>query len=195
MPLRQIKHFNLRHIICGTWCSGTAYVSRVLTAAGYPCTHERFFFNREAKVWETFDNDPSAESALADSSFTWMDYGEYAPASELPIVLLLRNPVDIINSVVAFELRSGRTVDIEKRIEWMVNLYSKIKKTGRVKYVARVEHDMPVLCNYFGVKFPVKEAIDRNKHNHGRINMHATDLDGFPSFQKLRSMSEPFYAL
>lgn len=94
--LRGLFTTRLRLVITGTGRSGTGYISELLRASGVPCGHEQVFtcVGRERRPF-----------LLADAS--WM------AAAELPIrwpvLHQVRNPLDVINSLVGIRFFSDRT--------------------------------------------------------------------------------------
>ena len=78
----------MKAIITGTGRCGTGYMAKVFTESGVKCGHEMCFrtsgySNRGG--WE------------ADSS--WMAIGSL-PWDEVPVILVYRNPTDVVNSLV-----------------------------------------------------------------------------------------------
>lgn len=76
-----------RFVVTGSGRCGTWWTSRLLTAAGLPCGHEKVFNHRGAGVWPP--------GAVADSS--WMATPHLA-GLDLPVLLLVRHPLRVVAS-------------------------------------------------------------------------------------------------
>lgn len=77
-------------LITGTGRCGTGFMSRVLTEAGYPCSHEGVYT----------PHGPTPFNPPAESS--WMA-APYLHAAHVPIVLIFRNPADVVRSMLGIK--------------------------------------------------------------------------------------------
>ena len=89
MPLRYMDF-----VVTGTPRSGTSYMSSLLNALGYDCSHERCF-----DPWHiTFAEERPDDRLWGDSSWLAVPYlGDLPDATK--IVHVVRDPVDAINSI------------------------------------------------------------------------------------------------
>jgi hypothetical protein len=109
------KAFMLKFIVAGTGRSGTVYAARVLTDLGIPCGHESIFnYEDEEIVIKRFlgllpptISECSAnygwvrlDSIVADSSYMVVPYLNRQGVKEVPIIHIVRNPLQVVSSFV-----------------------------------------------------------------------------------------------
>lgn len=115
---------NLKFLVTGTGRCGTVYLAKFLTSIGVPCCHEGVFnydsedvvkrienskirnlskcsmdmamlqHNQEPNLWV----DP--KKTVADSSYLAVPYLNYPLMKNIPIIHVVRNPIDVISSFV-----------------------------------------------------------------------------------------------
>lgn len=87
---------SLRYLVAGTGRSGTAFISRALTLAGGRCGHESVLNHDRAGSRRRLRTNP--EDLLGDSSLAAFAYLLEPELAEVPVLHLLRNPVDVVAS-------------------------------------------------------------------------------------------------
>jgi hypothetical protein len=114
---------NLKLIVTGTGRCGTVFLSKFLTSIGVPCCHEGVFnTDPEEKIIERIND--SSKRTLSDCSLTssffdqdkkeWLDvlgsvadssymaapYLNHSLVRDIPLIHVIRNPIDVISSFI-----------------------------------------------------------------------------------------------
>lgn len=88
----------LSFVVTGCSRSGTGYTAQLLSAAGFPCGHERVFeIDRVAELEQPEASFASRRGFVGDSSFLAAPYLERLPAGTV-VLHQLRDPIDVIRS-------------------------------------------------------------------------------------------------
>lgn len=191
-PLTDVK---LKYLVSGNPAGGTHFISKFLTKCGLLCGHEQIAYGSEEGQIGTFDlrppNGPPAEELIADSSYTHTKYANFGILKTLPIIIVLRNPVAIVNSLIWMEIAHNHVVNVSDVIEGVAQRYAALEDTGRVIYRCRIEEpdDLEGLCAHLNLTFRSPDKLERNRHNLGRINISRRDFNYVPNHKLLDEMA------
>lgn len=188
---------SLRYIFCGNPCGGTSFTANYLSHCGLLSGHEMFDFVRSTQTWKVgpsgmilVNNVPLFEVAACESSYTAIEWIDIEPMSKLPLIMIVRNPIDILKSKIINTITSGATVNIDAIIRRIVERYKKIEARAVFKF--RVEHDLRALCSFLNINYQEPILIDTKRHNHGRINLSWHDIENYANYSLMREFADSY---
>lgn len=187
--MRPVTDINLRYLIAGNPCGGTSFIASFLTNSGYPTGHENFC--PAVDGWRTSDkNEVKAEEALAESNYTIRDWRHKEPMDNISVILIVRNPFNVLNSQIADRIKKGKVVDISALMEEIVKRYTDIEEFAI--FTVRVEHDLKKLCGFLGVTPTTKDCFSRH-HNENRINLASEYLKNYSYYNEFKRFHDKYY--
>lgn len=178
----------LQYLIGGNPAGATSFTASYLNAAGYKATHEGIFHNNGRL---TYSNN---YDSLAEVNYTVCDWMHMEPVNELPVILIMRNPMDILNSLVSRGFRLGKQVDANTVMIDIVTRYEKYLNSHRVVMLCRVERDLRLLCDYLGIKaLDNTDNLFSKHHNHDVIKLREIELIKYPFYQEFKKFTITHY--
>ena len=182
---------NLTHIFCGNYGGGTSFTANYLTYCGFPCCHEMLHYNPVTSIWNyvpngmiEYDGIPLYKIAKGESNYTAMEYCNYEPISKLPIVLIYRNPISVLNSHLCIQINHGEIFDVNSAMENLIQRYQKIQNHTRVELKIRIEDQLEILCDYLGIQYKKPVDINSKKHVRGRTKFEHKDFIKYKNYSK-----------
>lgn len=178
----------LQYLIGGNPAGATSFTASYLNAAGYKATHEGIFHNNGRL---TYSNN---YDSLAEVNYTVCDWMHMEPVNELPVILIMRNPMDILNSLVSREFRLGKQVDPNTVMMDIVTRYEKYLNSERLIAVIRIEKDLPLLCDILGIyTLSNTDNLFSKHHNHKVIKLREVELIKYPFYRLFKTFTDTYY--
>ena len=176
--LREIKSNSLKYLIGGNPCGGTSYVASFLSNNGYPCGHE-FILPTHDGGWQTTvpkNAKLKTEYIWADVNYTISEWCHKPPMNKVPIIMITRNPIDILSSRIAQCITKGEDISPNDLMDSIVDRYQTLQNTDRVVLTVRIEDELALLCDFLNVPYNRPFALFTKKHNKGRISISWDDI-------------------
>lgn len=179
----------LKYLIGGCPAGATSYTASYLSKAGYKASHEGIFHKNGELVY-----DPNYNS-LAEVNYTVCDWMHLEPVKHLPVILIMRNPFHVLNSLISRESRLGKEVNPSEIMFSVIQRYEKYFYSGRVVQVFTIEHDIESLCEFLGIQ-PLSDTSDlfSKHHNHNVINLREQELIKYSNYQSFKIFTDAYYA-
>ena len=121
--LKQIKY-----IFVGNRAGGTSFVANYLTSCGFLCGHEMLDFDFVKWDWHVgesglvwVDGKRLFEVAVGESSYIADRWYQIPPFTSVPVILIIRNPVDVVESLMAEAINHGEIIDVNALIDEVVS--------------------------------------------------------------------------
>lgn len=175
---REVDVSGLKYLIGANPCSGTRWLSHYLTACGAKCGHEQIFWRdgRFCSIHGTENQGFEPEEQLLECGHTVVDLCDKPGVHDKPIILFMRHPIKIINSLVAHWLMSGSCFKLDSLIQSVVYRFETLVATQRIGFICKIEEDVPALLDYLGLRAVPDKNFPRNHHNEGRLALSRDDI-------------------
>lgn len=190
---------NLKYIFCGNSGGGTSFVANYLSSCGFLCGHEMFGFNISENSWYTgpsgnvlVDGTPISEIALGESSYIASEWYNYKPMDILPVIMIIRNPLHVLNSSIIQSVYHGETIDINSNISVILKKYQLVENNPRTVFKFRIEYDLEQLCNFLQIEYKTPVGTKTKTHNNGRINLQMKDIVCYQNYALLKDFFERY---
>lgn len=188
---------NLKYIITGCPCSGTGYIAKSLHELGLKAGHEIYDYKREENEWVPRVGDSwgiPTDQVEIDVSYAhshWLD------VSTCPVIHLVRDPLKVINSFMAIQMRHPKRKTIDEMANELYRYNSLVEKCDRVFYLHHVEwpvmglvDELQMGSRCIGIDSVVPKNY--NSHNKGRCNFSWEDLSKHPWTHELREQYKTY---
>lgn len=149
LPLTADVPMSLRYLIGGNPKGGTHFVARYLTRCGFPTTHECLDW-RDGRMIRCFNQFTHAPDPIAECSYTVSEWCHRPGVDHLPIIMLIRNPIQILVSLWRSAYTKG-AINPNALMTQILEQWKRLEETGRVVFRCRIEHDMQKLCEFLGL--------------------------------------------
>lgn len=178
----------LKYLIGGNPAGATSFTASYLNAAGYKASHEGIY-HHDGRL--TYSND---YDCLAEVNYTVCDWMHMEPVNALPVMLIMRNPMDILNSLVSRGFRLGKPVNPDAIMRDIVDRYTKYLDSGRIMAVIRIEHDISLLCDILGIDvLPNTDNLFSKHHNHDVVKLRDIELSKYPFYKEFKFFTDKHY--
>lgn len=190
----------LKLIITGCPCSGTKYVCELLRDHSLDARHESLDYKKEEGVWW---KPGGGDDPVIEVSYVMNHWLEFDPIKNVPVILLVRHPVKVINSWLAKGLAHDGTANAEEKMERCIGFNERTLAAPGLTYVHKidVEPDSLLLKRVelvTGLKAEVPFSMiskETNAHNQGRLNLSYEDLCRVKNAQRFFRPYRMFYDL
>jgi hypothetical protein len=169
---------SLRYLIGGNPGGATHFTARYLTKCGFPTTHESFDWVG-GKMIRVFNQVTDVTNPVAECSYTVNEWFHRPGVEGLPVILIYRNPFDILNSQIAKKIQDGSPVDPDVMMSSIIERLESYEDSKRVVFRFRVEFDLESLCEFLQIKPVETHSIDRHTHANGRSFLSRSDVEGY----------------
>lgn len=191
---------SLKYLIGGNPAGATRFTACYLTYCGLLTSHEGFYVkdgellrnstgqigSKRLRLLQEYDY-PEAECSYTVGE--WMDNSQ---VSELPVICLLRHPVDTLNSLIRMDVAYGGQKPIASILSEMLSRWNKLLSHPRLWFVCCVEEDLPVLVSKLGLVQRDQVVIERYLHNEGRCRFSKGDFASLPGFSQMQLLMDRF---
>lgn len=183
----------LEYLIGGNPKGGTHFVANYLTKAGYPCGHESLAVEGTTRFFTDVRPDlPDFSTFKAVCSYTTGEHCNVPPADRVPLMCVLRNPFNVLNSLIMVAIMHREVVDIDSLMNQIIDRYEVLLTNPRLVLAFRVEHDMPRLCQFLDIK-PIDESgVGRASRNPGVIGLKWSHIGDFKSARRMMTFAETY---
>lgn len=182
----------ITHLFCGNPGGGTSFTANYLTQLGFPCGHEMLCYVESEGRWHVgpsgeadFGGGRLVDRALGESSYIAIDWCDREPFTQIPLVMISRNPVSVLNSHMGIAMRHGEALNVNGMIDAMVARYRRIFTHPRLAFKFKIESELPELCEYLNVRFQQPDGVSTKRHSHGRINLTYSDYSAYRRYDDL----------
>ncbi len=118
-------NFKLKYIFAGNPARGTSFTANYLTYCGFLCGHEMLNYIQSEKRWFVGPSGEISvngggrlvEQALGESSYIAPQWYDYSPLDKLPVIMIIRNPFKVLQSLIGKALSSGEAIDVDAKID------------------------------------------------------------------------------
>lgn len=175
---------NLKFLVTGCPCSGTGYVAKTLHERGVKVGHEAFEYVASEDRWGQLRSEwhgTPAEEMEVEVNHYLSPKLRFFSDSGLKVVHLVRDPLKVLNSRLAFRLQQLRVASGDMLAEriWLENESVSLSPLTVCRH--RVEDPIEELAEAMGVVLqpPAQETPeDYNAHNQGRCSFTWEDFKG-----------------
>lgn len=181
---------SIQYLIGGCPAGATSFTASYLSAAGYKTSHEKIYHSNGSLSYihdGTYD-------CLAEVNYTVCDWMHLEPVSALPVILIMRNPFHVLNSLVSREFRLGKSVNPDEVMLSIMERYNRYLNNERAIRIFRIEHDINSLCEFLGIQ-PLSDSSNlfSRHHNHNVINLREQELIKYSQYQSFKQFTDKYY--
>jgi hypothetical protein len=185
---------SIKYLFCGVPGGGTSFTANFLTNCGFICGHEMLDYDVSCKKWNLgpsgnvdYNGSKLIDVALGESSYIAIEWCKFKPMDDIPMIMILRNPIDILNSSVCNCLNNGETIDVGKEIEKILTRFEKIE--DRKIFHFRIEYDLEKICGFLNIQYKNPNSTKTRTHNRGRIKFSYEDYAAYPRIEELKKFA------
>lgn len=190
---------NLKYLFIGNAGGGTSFTANYLTDCGFICGHEMFGYFVSENKWYTgasgdiiVNNQKISDIALGESNYTAIEWCDYHPMNILPIVLIMRNPLHVLQSQMAINMRSGESINVEEIISNIIKRYEKIENHARKVFSFRIEYDCKSLCDFLKIEYKNPKKTLSKKHNSNHFVFSWNEIKSYKNNEELKKIAKRY---